>query len=103
VNHPNGLDTSILSVLNPAVDDSLLVIPTATTPVRRVNPGEIKLKCLVDGVVSRKTVLSRMNAMAKGDITLSPPGVACPTVTATYYDENGNPLFVTVNDNTGRT
>lgn len=102
-NHPLGLDTSILSVLDPSVDDEYIIIPTVTGPPRNVVPSTLRLNCLVDGVVDRKTVRSRMNAMAKGDIVLNPPGPLCPTVEATYLDENGNPLFTNINDNTGRT
>lgn len=103
VNHPTGLDTSILSVLDPSVDESLVVIPNVTGPPRNVAPGEIKLKCLVDGLVSRKTVLSRVNAMARGEITLDPAQPTCPTVRSTYYDEAGNPLFTNENDGNTRT
>lgn len=103
VNHPTGLDTSILSVLDPSVDETLIVTVTAALPPRNIDPGEIKLKCLVDGVVSRKTVLSRMNAMARGAVELDPPQPTCPTVRSIYYDENGNVLFANDNDGTNRT
>jgi len=102
VSHPSGLDTSILG-LDASVDDLLIVIPTATGPNTRLSNGELKLKCLVDGVITEKTVHSRINAMAKGDVTLDPAQPSCPAVEATYLDENGAPLFTTSNDNTGRT
>jgi len=103
VNHPSGLDTSIITTLDPLVDDSWLVLPTATMPVRNVDPGEIRLKCLIDGVVNRKTVLSRVNAMVVGDVTLSPAPAPCPTVDADYFDEKGNLLFTTHNTGGART
>ena len=100
--HPDGLDTSIITTLDFSVDDAWIVIPTVTGPPRNVTPGEIRLKCLVDACINRKTVLSRVNAMAVGEIVLSPPQDPCPAVDATYRDEKGNDLFTTRNDNTGR-
>jgi hypothetical protein len=87
VSHPDGLDTSSLSTLNPAVDETLIVMATATAPPRNIVPSTLKLKCLVDGVVDRKTVLSRMNAMARGKVTLSGAAVK-PSQVATYYEED---------------
>lgn len=87
VSHPNGLDTSVLSTLDPNVDDTLIVMVTATAPTRQIVPATLKLKALVDGVVNRKTVHSRMNAMARGKVTLS--GAAPkPSQVATYYQED---------------
>lgn len=103
VSHPSGLDTSILTVLDPTTDDSLIVMPTALSPKSTVGSGEIKLKCLIDGCVNRKTVLSRVNAMAHGKVTLDPVQAGCPTVEATYHDEKGNPLFTTENTGGDRT
>jgi hypothetical protein len=103
VSHPSGLDTSILTVLDPTTDDSLIVMPTAILPKRTVDNGEIKLKCLIDGCVNRKTVLSRVNAMVVGDVTLSPAPAPCPTVDAAYADEKGNLLFTTHNAGGART
>jgi len=103
VSHPVGLDTSILTVLDPTTDDSLVVMPTALSPKRTVEAGEIKLKCLIDGCVNRKTVLSRVNAMVVGDVTLTPAPAPCPTVDAAYADEKGNLLFTTHNTGGART
>jgi len=103
VNHPLGLDTSILSTLNPAVDDEYVVIPTVTGPPRTIAPSTLRLNALVDGVVNERTVHSRLNSMARGAITLDPPQPTCPTVESTYYDENGNPIFTNLNDGNTRT
>ena len=110
VSHPNGLNTSIIDLpggLNMAVDDDLIVIVNVTAgpsfASTNVPPGEIKLKCLVDGCVPRKTVLSRVNAMVVGDVTLSPAPAPCPTVDAAYADEKGNLLFTTHNTGGART
>ena len=104
VNHPNGLDTSKLG-LDKSVDDTLVVMPTATGPGQPVDLdiGEIRLKCLIDGCVDRKTVHSRLNAMAHGEVTLDPVPPTCPPVDATYHDEKGNPLFTTRNNAGTRT
>jgi len=84
--HPDGLDTSLLG-LDPSQDDSLVVIATATSPKRTIPSGEIRLRALVDALVERDTVLSRLNAMARGKIEitgLSPK----PSHVATYYQED---------------
>lgn len=90
VNHPIGLDTSLLG-MNPAIDDTLLVIVNVTAgpafATTKIPPGEVKVLCLIDAVVDRKTVHSRMNAMARGKVTLS--GAASkPSQIATYYEED---------------
>lgn len=86
-NHPDGLDTSILSVLNPTVDESLVVMVTTAAPPRSVAPAVLKIKCLVDGVVNRKKVMSRLNALARGKVTLS-GATPKPSQVATYYEED---------------
>ena len=100
VTHPSGLDTSILG-LSAAVDDVLVVISTATSPVSRLDPAELRLKCLVDGCLTRKTVLSEVRAKLVGDVALDPPQTPCPTVESTYKDAKGNDLFT--HSNTGST
>jgi len=101
--HPDGLDTSIISTLDPSVDDSWVVIPTVTSPTRNVAPGEIRLKCLVDGCLSRKTVLSEVRAKLVGDVDLDPTPAPCPPVDATYKDAKGNDLFTHRNNGGSRT
>ena len=104
-NHPNGLDTSILNTLDPTVDYSLLVIANVTAGPQfastSVEPAELKVLCIVDGLVDRKTVLSRVNAMARGRITLS-GGTAKPAQDAVYFDETGAPLYTNRNTGTER-
>lgn len=108
--HPSGLDTAIIDLpggLNTFVNDTFIVIVNVTAgpsfASTTIPPGEIKLKHLIDGCVNRKTVLSRINAMAHGKITLDPPQAGCPTVEATYHDEKDNPLFTTQNTGGDRT
>lgn len=103
VNHPNGLDTSILSPLNTSVDDTYIVIPNVIGPPRDVTPGEIRVKCLVDGVLNRKTVASEVRAKLVGDVVLDPAPTPCPAVEATYKDAAGNDLFTHSNNGGSRT
>lgn len=98
--HPSGLDTSILG-LSTTVDDVLVVIPTATSPASKIDPAELRLKCLVDGVITEKTVHSRLNAMARGKITLT-GGSAKPAQDAIYLDENGVTSYTNRNTGTER-
>lgn len=106
VGHPTGLDTSLLG-LSAAVDHSLLVIADVTAgpafATTNVTPETLKVFCLVDAAISRKTVLSRVNAMAHGKVTLDPAPASCPPVEATYFDENDVALFTTSNDGGNRT
>ena len=56
---------------------------------------------VVDGTTTVQDVLTRLNSMAKGRIVLAGSTVyAEPSVTATYYAEDGTTVLFT-NDNTG--
>lgn len=102
VSHPAGLDTSILG-LSATVDDSLLVITNVTagpaSGSTNVPTSELRLLCLIDGLVKRKTVHSRTNAMAHGKVELS-GAAAKPSQVAVYYQEDGSTVSYK-NDNTG--
>ena len=110
VAHPNGLDTSIIDLpggLNMAVDDDLIVIVNVTAGpsfgATKVPPGEIKLKCLVDGCLPRKEVLSELRAKLVGDVALDPSPSPCPAVEATYKDAKGVDKFTHSNNGGSRT
>lgn len=100
VNHPSGLDTSSLG-LSTTVDDALVIIPAATSPTTKLDPAELRLKALVDGVLFEKVVHSRTNAMARGKVTLS-GGAVKPSQDAEYFDENGATSFTNRNTGTER-
>ncbi len=104
VTHPSGLDTSLFGLVTTA-DDSLLVIVNVTAgpafATTNIPSGEIRLKCLVDGVLTEKTVQSRVNSMARGKIALS-GAVVKPPQDAEYFDEAGVSLFTNRNTGTER-
>jgi hypothetical protein len=102
VGHPTGLDTSLLG-LSKAVDHPLLVIANVTAgpafATTKIDPSTLKIICLIDACVDRKTVQSRINAMARGKIELSGAS-AKPAQDAVYYDEKGTTVVYTTR-NTG--
>lgn len=53
---------------------------------------------ILDGTISARTIMTRVNSMARGRITLSGAAVKAPQ-DAVYYDETGVPVFT--NRNTG--
>lgn len=51
-----------------------------------------------DGAIAARTIMTRINAMARGRVTLS-GGTPKPAQDAVYFDEAGNPIYT--NRNTG--
>lgn len=94
--HVDGLDTSLLTNLTTTALEQLVIVPTA--PGVRVASGILKIVPRIDGLLSERTVASRVNAMARGRITLS-GAVPKPAQDAVYFDEAGAPIFT--NRNTG--
>ncbi len=110
VSHPSGLDTSIIDLpggLDKSTDDSLIVIVNVTagpaSGATNVPPGEIKIKCQIDGCITRKEVQSELRAKLIGDVTLDPAPAPCPAVEATYKDAKGNDKFTHSNNGGSRT
>ena len=58
---------------------------------------------VLDGTVTAQEIMVRINAMARGAVTLDPVQPTCPTVRSTYYDESGSPLYTNENDGNVRT
>lgn len=95
--HSTGLNTGLLTNLTTTLLEELVVVASWSGP--RIDPGRMKIVPRIDGVRPEREVLSRINAMARGKITLTGE-VPQPLQTSTYYKEDGVTVSHT-NDNTG--
>jgi len=95
--HSTGLDTSLLTNLTTTAIEELVVFPSATGV--RLEAGRLKVVPRIDGVRPEREVFSRMNAMARGKVTLS-GAIVRPAQDAAYYEEDDVTISYTTR-NTG--
>jgi hypothetical protein len=90
---PPATETLVLASVPPATETLVLAsVPSATETLilASLPPATTAslLAAVIDGTVTVQTVLERINAMARGRVTLA--GAASrPSQVATYYKENG--------------
>lgn len=95
--HTTGLNTGLLTNLTASALEELVVFPSATGV--KLEAGRLKVVPLIDGVRPEREVISRMNAMARGKVTLSGAAVR-PAQDAVYYEEDDATISYTTR-NTG--